>query len=536
MNNLKLTTKQLISGTEARKRLASGVKKLADMVKVTLGPSGRNVVLNRPSSSPIITKDGVTVAKEMKFVDPFEDMGAQMVKEVSINTASAAGDGTTTSTVLAHAIYSEGLKAVENGHNPIEIKRGIDKTVKAIIKKLDRVSYPTESTEDIARVGTISANNERWIGDLIAKAMDQIGSDGVITIQDGVAPETTVDIANGTRIRQGYLSEVMLTDREKFEGKYEDVKFIFFNGKLQSTPSLMRLLEQLQECTTKDFLQAHPIVLIADNFTNEVVEVLEAQYVNGIATIIPINSHGVGAEKGDMLKDLAVLTGGKVVGYEVDTLTSECFGTAEQIDITKDHYTILGGKGEDEAIISQIDRLKHYRQNAKHAFAAEHFNERIATLSGGLAVIYVGGRSKPEKIELKHRIEDALGATQAAVAEGYLPGGGTALAKIAKRIQVETDNEDQEIGLKIIRRACEEPLRQILLNGGIEPAVILDKVQSSSDFFIGYDAKAEVLTDLKECGIIDPTKVTKLAISNAASVAGIMLTTEGMITDLGDTE
>lgn len=859
MNTLKLTTKQLLHGAEARKKMAEGVRKLADMVKVTLGPRGRNVVLDRPSSSPIITKDGVTVAKEMKFSDPFENMGAQMVKEVSINTANAAGDGpqdlnsliltptgwirmgdvevgmqicgtkgttqtvmgvypkgeremfevtlsgnakvrccanhlwtvtdnrtrgtvktltlgeiiedyktsnadgstsynyfvekspvqftevkaempidpytlgvllgdgslsgvnasieislgrdkehilsklkfpegiefratlvdsknyyrvkvdaaikpvlesigllgttsntkhiphsylfssiesrqallqglldtdghinnrglyefstvstnlaedfmhlanslghqfshrikersmefgaysntpvhvvgqrkgykhgekimniestgevvpmqcikvsnedhlyitdgftavhnTTTSTLMADAIYRQGLQSIENGHNPIEVKRGIDKAVAAIVSKLTTISYPTETTEDIARVGAISANNEMWIGKLIADAMDQIGPEGVITIQDGTSPETYVDIADGTRIRQGYLSEMLLTDQEAHKGIYEDVKFVFYNGKLQSVPSILRLLQQIAKETNKEFLQTHPIILIADNFSTDAVEYLETQYMNGIATIIPVNSHGVGAEKGDMLNDLAVLTGGKVVGYGgVNAFTKSCFGSAERFELTYEHYTILGGAGDSDAILKEVDKLKFAKANAKHAFAAEHFSERIATLAGGIAVIYVGGRSKPEKIELKHRIEDALGATQAAVAEGFLPGGGTALAKLGKKIKVEVENEDQEIGVKIIRRACEEPLRQILTNCGLEPAVIVHQVQNSTDFFIGYDAKAGELTNLHERGIIDPTKVTKLAISNAASVAGLMLTTEGMVTDL----
>lgn len=537
MNTLKLTTKQLLHGAKARSRMLSGASKLADMVKVTLGPRGRNVVLDRPSSSPIITKDGVTVAKEMKFADPFENMAAQMIKEVSVNTANAAGDGTTTSTVMAEAIYRQGLQSVENGHNPIEVKRGIDKAVTAITSKLTTVSYPTETTEDIARVGAISANNEKWIGDLIADAMDQIGPEGVITIQDGVRPETYVDIADGTRIRQGYISEVMLTDPSNHKGTYEDVKFLFFNAKLQSRPALIKVLNQIAKETDKDFLQSHPIILIADNFSTDAVEFLEDQYINGIATIIPISSHGVGAEKGDMLNDLALLTGGKVVGYGgVKEFSKDCFGAAESFELTHEHYTILGGAGKPEGILEQVEKLKFAKRNAKHAYAAEHFGERIATLAGGVAVIYVGGRSKPEKIELKHRIEDALGATQAAVAEGFLPGGGTALAKIASRIKVDVENEDQNIGVKIIRRACEEPLRQILKNGGLEPAVILHEVLKSDDFFTGYDAKVGELTNMRDRGIIDPTKVTKLAISNAASVAGLMLTTEGMVTDLDKNE
>jgi chaperonin GroEL len=533
MNTNKLTTKQLLHGKEARAKMAEGVRKLADMVKATLGPRGRNVVLDRPSSSPIITKDGVTVAKEMKFDDPFENMGAQMVKEVSINTANAAGDGTTTSTLMADAIYRQGLKSIENGHNPIEVKRGIDKAVTAITKKLSTVSYPTETTEDIARVGAISANNEMWIGELIANAMDQIGPEGVITIQDGMTPDTYVDIAEGTRIRQGYLSEMMLTEPANHKGEYEDVKLVFFDGKLQSRPALLKLLEQIGKATNADFLRSHPIILVADNFSNDAVDFLEDQYINGIATIIPVNSHGVGAEKGDMLNDLAVLTGGKVVGYGgVNEFTLDCFGSADRFEITHENYTILGGGGDSDAIIEQVEKLKFAKANAKHAYAAEHYSERIASLAGGVAIIYVGGRSKPEKIELKHRIEDALGATQAAVAEGFLPGGGTALLKIANKINVETSNEDQEIGVKIIRKACEAPLRQILLNGGIEPAVILNEVLKSEDFFVGFDAKNEVLTNMRDSGIIDPTMVTKLAINNAASVAGLMLTTEGMVTDL----
>ena len=528
MDLTQLKNKKILEGEAARKKIAEGVGKLANAVKVTLGPRGRNVVLDRPSHAPIITKDGVTIASEIKFKDRYMNMGAQLVKEVSRNTADAAGDGTTTSTILADAIYREGLRSVENGASPIEIKRGIDKAVTAITNKLTTVSYPTESTEEIAQVGAISANNERWIGDLIADAMDQIGPEGVITVQDGMTSKTFVDITEGMRFRNGYLSELMLTDKENLKGEYEDVEIIFYNDKIMSMSILRHLLTQLESHPS---IKTTTFILMADSFSNEVVSYLEKNFMEGYCTMIPVKSLGLGAHKGDMLNDVAVLTGGKTVHHNVTELKPEYLGKAEKVLITAEHTTILGGKGDMEDQLAQVEKLKSMREKAPHDFDKEFYSERIARIAGGIAVIHAGGRSSAEIIELKHRIEDALGATQAAVAEGIVPGGGTALAKLAKKFTIDATHPDQELGAKIVRRACEAPLRQILDNAGIEPPVILNQVQKSPDWFDGFDAKAGDLTNLKERGIIDPTRVTKLALANAASIAGLLLTTEALITE-----
>jgi len=527
MDLTQLDNKQILRGKDIRSKIKEGVAKLADTVKVTLGPCGRNVILNRENTGPIITKDGVTIASEIKFKDPWKDMGAQLVKEVSRRTADAAGDGTTTSTVLADAIYREGLRSVENGANPIELRRGIDKATAAIIKKLATVSYPTSSTKEISQVGAISANNESWIGELIADAMDQIGPEGVITVQDGMTAETFVDITEGMKFNNGFLSEKMLTDGESLKGEYSDVNVICFNGKVMSPAILTSLMNPLSE---------HPkfgtevFLLIADSFSGEVIKTLEHNYHNGNCTVIPVKSHGVNQYKGEMLNDIAVLTGGKTIGYNTDSLTLSSLGKADKVVMTASSTLILGGQGDFEEVTVLVNSLKSKRDRAPQAFDKEFYSERIARVAGGVAIIHAGGRSDAEITELKHRIEDALGATQAAVAEGIVPGGGTALEKLANKFEIDAENPDQELGAKIVRVACEAPLRQILLNAGVEPAIILAQVQKSADWFDGYDAKEGRLTNLKNFGIIDPTKVTRLALDNAASIAGILLTTEAGVT------
>jgi chaperonin GroEL len=485
-------------------------------------------VLDREASAPIITKDGVTIASEIKFKDRYMNMGAQLVKEVSRNTAAAAGDGTTTSTILADAIYREGLRSVENGASPIEIKRGIDKAVDAICKKLNKIAFPIETTEEVAQVGAISANNERWIGDLIANAMDQIGPEGVITVQDGLTPETFVDITEGMRFKKGYQIESMLTNIEALKGEYEDVAVLYFNGKLMARNILVPLMNELSK---------HPkfgtttFLLIADVFGPQVLELLEHNSKQGNCQVIPVVNPGVSNGKADALRDMAALTGGKVVGADVPDFKLEYLGTAEKVIMTSDHTTIIDGVNPIELQLDYVEKLKAQREKAPSAFDKEYFSERIARIAGGIAVIHVGGRSDAAITELKHRIEDALGATQAAVEGGIVPGGGTALAKLALRFDIDAENDDQELGATVIRKACEAPLRQILENAGIEPPVILAKVRESADWFDGYDAKANVLTNLKESGIIDPAMVTKLALANAASIAGLLLTTEALITD-----
>jgi len=527
MDLTQLSDKQIMTGAELRKEIGEGLGKLADTVKVTLGPCGRTVILDRETTNPIITKDGISVALEIKFKNPWMNFGAQLVKEASKRTADAAGDGTSTTVVLTDAIYREGLRGVENGANPIELRRGIDKATAAIIKKLATVSYPTSSTKEISQVGAISANNESWIGELIADAMDQIGPEGVITVQDGMTAETFVDITEGMKFNNGFLSEKMLTDEESLKGEYSDVNVICFNGKVMSPAILTSLMNPLSE---------HPkfgtevFLLIADSFSGEVIKTLEHNYHNGNCTVIPVKSHGVNQYKGEMLNDIAVLTGGKTIGHNTDSLTLSSLGKADKVVMTASSTLILGGQGDFEEVTGLVNSLKSKRDRAPQAFDKEFYSERIARVAGGVAIIHAGGRSDAEITELKHRIEDALGATQAAVAEGIVPGGGTALAKLANKFEIDAENPDQELGAKIVRVACEAPLRQILLNAGVEPAIILDQVQKSADWFDGYDAKAGRLTNLKDYGIIDPTKVTRLALDNAASIAGILLTTEAGVT------
>jgi chaperonin GroEL len=531
MDLTQLSTKQLEHGSGARQLIKQGVNKLADAVKVTLGPRGRNVVIDRDRVAPIITKDGVTVANEIKFRNKFENMGAQLVKEVSRNTANAAGDGTTSSCVVAAAIYNEGLRSVENGSSPIELKRGIDKAVADLTAQLTKFSYPTSSTQDIANVGAISANNEMWIGELIADAMDKVGKDGLITVQDGKSPETYVEVTDGMRWYNGYMLDTTITDREKLVGEYNDVTVICYNDKIMSLNIIGKIMNELAK--DKEKFSEFPILLIADAFGADVLKVIETNNLAGNCHVIPIKSFGVGSQKGDMLEDVAILTGGKAVKHRDTTeVTWDVAGIAESVIITEGTTTIIGGKGRANEIKNRVARLKTMKDKAPTDFDKEFFNERIARLAGGIAVIYSGGRSDAEIIELRHRIEDALGATQAAVAEGLAPGGGTALAKLSNRLVIpEGLHPDQRLGYEIVKRACFAPLRQILVNAGYEPSLIIKDVLDTGDWFDGYDAKEGELTNMLERGIVDPTRVTKLVINNAASISGLLLTTEVLITD-----
>ena len=532
MDLAQLGNKQIESGSKARQLIKQGVQKLANAVKVTLGPRGRNVVIDRQHSAPIITKDGVTVASEIKLSNKYENMGAQLVKEVSRNTANAAGDGTTSATILAEAIYVEGLRSVENGASPIELKRGIDKAVEALTAKLTTVSYPTSSNEEIANVGAISANNEMWIGELIADAMDQVGKEGLITVQDSKAAKTRVEIADGMRFYNGYMLETTISDKEQLIGEYNDVSVLCYNDKIMSMSVLSKIMKKLA-AEDRERFRDYPIVILADAFGAEVLKTIEANNIAGHCLIIPIKSFGVGSQKGEMMEDVSILTGGKTVMLrEVSEVEWGVIGTADQITITAEDTTILGGAGTTEALQSRIATLKTMKEKAPTDFDKEFFNERIARLAGGIAIIYAGGRSDAETIELRHRIEDALGATQAAVAEGLVPGGGTALAKLAHRLTIPSDlHPDQKLGYEIVKKACFAPLSQILWNAGLEPVLITKEVLDSEEWFDGYDAKAGELTNLLQRGIVDPTRVTKLALNNAASISGLLLTTEVIITE-----
>jgi len=541
MDLSKLPSKQILLGTEVRNKMKKGIDKMVGAARVTLGPKGRFVILDREHSTPIVTKDGISCLNEIKFKDPFMNAGAQLVKEVSRRTADAAGDGTTTSAIMAHALFSEGLSSVEHGASPIEIKRGIDKTVQVLVDQLDKVAYPTDSLKEIEQVGAISANNEQWIGELIAEAMDEIGPDGVITVQDGFTHKTFVDIAEGMRLRSGYLSEALLTDKENLKGEYEDVEIIFFNGKLNSAPAFLNLMNKVAEKHPN--FQSTTFLLIANSFSMDVIADIEHNYERGIGRVIPVKGIGTNQDKGENMEDIAALTGGHVLGHKgrVD-FEVDCLGKAGKVVLTHEHMTILDGAADEAITLSRVDELKAMRDKAPSPYDKEAYSERIARLAGGIAVIHAGGRSDAEIIELKHRIEDALGATQAAVAEGIVPGGGTALAKLGGKLGYEENsqlfvavsNKDQQLGVDIVKRACEAPFKQILENAGLEHQILLEQVRRSEDWFTGYDAKEGRLTNMKNSGIIDPVRVTKLAIQNAASIAGLLLTTEGMITEDND--
>ena len=514
---------------EARDALKRGVDKLADAVKVTLGPRGRNVVIEKSFGSPTVTKDGVTVAKEIELSDKVENMGAQMVREVASKTSDNAGDGTTTATVLAQSIIRTGMKNVTAGANPMELKRGIDKAVEAVVAELKNQSKPVgDSLDSIRQVGTISANGDDEIGGRIAEAMEKVGKDGVITVEEAKGTETYLETVEGMQFDRGYLSPYFVTNSDSMTTEMEDPFILIFYKKISAMKDLLPVLEKVIQ-TSK------PLLIIAEDVEGEALATLVVNKLRGSLKIAAVKAPGFGDRRKAMLEDIAILTGGTVIseerGYKLENATLDFLGTADRVNIDKDNTTIVGGKGKNDDIKARINQIKTQIETTTSDYDREKLQERLAKLSGGVAVLYIGAASEVEMKEKKARVEDALHATRAAVEEGIVPGGGVALLRTVKVFDgLKADNQDQEVGFNIVRRALEAPLRAISNNAGVEGSIVVQKVLEGEGAF-GYNARTEVYEDLIKAGVIDPTKVTRTALENAASVAGLMLTTEAVIVD-----
>ena len=520
--------KEILYGEEARSKLLDGVNKLADTVKVTLGPKGRNVVLDKSYGAPLITNDGVTIAKEIELEDPFENMGASLVKEVSTKTNDVAGDGTTTATVLAQSMLKEGVKIVAAGGDVLGIKKGMDKATSVAVEALKEMSSSVNGKEDIARVASISANSEE-IGNLIADAMEKVSKDGVITIEESKTSSTEVSVVEGMQFDKGYVSPYMVTDTEKMEVVMDNPYILITDRKLNNIQEILPLLEEISS-------QSGKLVIIADDFENEALSALILNKLRGILNVVCVKAPMFGDKRKDVLEDIAVLTGGEVIssdlGLELKDTNLMQLGRAKQIKITKEETIIVDGLGDKEAITSRINVIRKNIEETKSSYDKETLEERLAKLSGGVAVIYVGAATEIEMKEKKLRIEDALSATKAAVEEGILPGGGTAYVNVIPKVKelLNSSNGGEKIGVEIILKALEEPIKQIAKNAGLEGAVILEKVKEAKDG-IGFDVAKEEYVDMKKAGIVDPTKVTRSALQNAVSVASMILTTESIMTD-----
>ena len=519
--------KDIKYGEEARKALLEGVNKLADTVKVTIGPKGRNVVLDKNFGAPLITNDGVTIAKEIELEDPYENVGARLVKEVSTKTNDVAGDGTTTATVLAQAIIREGVKNVAAGGDPMAIKRGMDKAVDEAVKGLKEISSGINGKEDIARVASISANNKK-IGDLIAEAMEKVSKDGVITIEESKTAQTELEVVEGMQFDKGYISPYMVTDTEKMEAVMDNPYILITDKKISNIQEILPILESLMQASGK-------LVIIADDIEGEALSTLILNKLRGVLNVVAVKAPGFGDKRKEMLQDIAILTGGEVItsdlGLELKDTQIEQLGRARQVKIQKESTIIVDGAGEKEKIASRVKQIRAAINETTSDFDKENLQERLAKLAGGVAVIGVGAATEVEMKEMKLRIEDALSATKAAVEEGIVAGGGTAYVNVLPRLEKLLDEvkEDEKLGVKIILKALEEPVKQIATNAGLEGSVILEKVKSSAPGF-GFDALNEQYVDMKKAGIVDPMKVTRSALQNAASVASMVLTTESVVT------
>jgi chaperonin GroEL len=522
-----MAAKDVRFSEDARGRVLRGVNMLADAVTVTLGPRGRNVCLEKSWGSPTITKDGVTVAKEIQLEDKFENMGAQMVKEVASKTSDVAGDGTTTATVLSRAIFGEGLKLVAAGHDPMSIKRGIDKAVAKVVDELKAMSKPTRDRDEIAQVGTISANNDKTIGAILAEAMDKVGKEGVITVEEAKGLETTLDLVEGMRFDRGYLSPYFVTDPERMECVYEDVYLLINEKKISSMKDLLPVLENVAK-TSK------PLLIIAEELEGEALATLVVNKLRGTLKVVAVKAPGFGDRRKAMLEDIAILTDGKMIaeelGIKLENVTLKDLGRAKRIIIDKDNTTIVEGAGKKSGIEGRITQLRAQIEETTSDYDREKLQERLAKLAGGVAVVKVGAATEVEMKEKKARVEDALHATRAAVEEGIVPGGGVALIRASAGLGNLRVSEDEKVGVRIVQKALEEPLRWIADNAGAEGSVVLDKVKNGKGAF-GFNAAAEEFEDLVKAGIVDPTKVVRIALQNAASVAGLMITTEAMIAD-----
>jgi len=523
-----MAAKELLFNTDARAKLKKGVDALADAVKVTLGPKGRNVVIDKKFGSPTVTKDGVTVAKEVELADAIENMGAQMVKEVATKTSDLAGDGTTTATVLAQAIYREGLKNVTAGANPMELKRGIEKAVEAVVEELKKLSTPSAGKKEIAQVGTISANNDSEIGKLIADAMEKVGKDGVITVEEAKGLETTLETVDGMQFDRGYLSPYFVTDPEKMEAALEDVYLLIHDKKISAMKELLPVLEKVAQT-------GKPLLIVAEDVEGEALATLVVNKLRGTLKVCAVKAPGFGDRRKEMLVDIAKLTGGKViseeVGFKLENAVLADLGRAKRVVVDKDNTTVVDGKGKDDDIQGRIAEIKVAIDKSTSDYDREKLQERLAKLSGGVAVIHVGAATETEMKEKKARVEDALHATRAAVEEGIVPGGGVALLRCQAILDKVKGTDDEKIGAEIIRRALEEPIRMIAQNAGVEGSIIVAKVKESKDKNFGYNAATDEYEDLVKAGVIDPTKVTRTALQNAASIAGLLLTTECVVVE-----
>src|SRR5471032_2691837 len=521
--------KQIVYGEQSRQAILRGVNQLADAVKVTLGPKGRNVVLDKKFGSPTITKDGVTVAKEIDLKDPLENMGAQMVREVASKTSDTAGDGTTTATVLAQAIYREGAKNVAAGANPMEVKRGIEKAVEALTAELKRMSKPV-SGNMVAQVGTISANNDETIGKIIAEAMDKVGKDGVITVEEARTLETSLEVVEGMQFDRGYLSPYFVTDPERMEVVLENPVILIHEKKISSMKDLLPVLEQVARL-------GRPLLIIAEDIEGEALATLVVNKLRGTLQAAAVKAPGFGDRRKAMLEDIAILTNGRAItedlGIKLESVKLEDLGKAKKITIDKDNTTIVEGAGASAAIEGRVKQLRAQVEDTTSDYDREKLQERLAKLVGGVAVIKVGAATETEMKEKKARVEDAMHATRAAVEEGIVPGGGVALVRCqAALVGLKFKNDDEETGAEIVRRALEEPLRQIVANSGEEGAIVVGKIRDSKENNYGYNAQTDKFEDLVKAGVIDPTKVTRTALQNAASIAALMLTTEALVSDV----
>jgi chaperonin GroEL len=525
-----MASKEIRFDQEARSKLLAGVNTLANAVRVTLGPKGRNVIIEKSFGSPTITKDGVTVAKEIECEDRFENMGAQMVKEVASKTSDVAGDGTTTATVLAQAIFREGSKLVVAGMNPMELKRGIEKAVEAIVADLAKMSKPTKDSNEIAQVGTISANSDETIGQIISEAMQKVGKEGVITVEEAKSMETVLEVVEGMQFDRGYLSPYFVTDPERMEAVIEEPLILLHEKKISSMKDLLPLLEQVAR-------QGKPLVIVAEDIEGEALATLVVNKLRGTLNAAAVKAPGFGDRRKAMLQDMAILTGGQVIaeelGLKLENVTLKDLGKAKRMVIDKDNTTIIDGAGSKKEIEGRCTELRKQVEETTSDYDREKLQERLAKLVGGVAVVKVGAATETEMKEKKARVEDALHATRAAIEEGIVPGGGVALLRAQRALDGIGENDEQRAGVSIVRRAVEEPMRRIAENAGVDGAIVVDKVKSGKGSF-GFNAQTEEYEDLMKAGVIDPTKVVRSALQNAASVASLLLTTEAMVAEKPD--
>ncbi|WP_029519893.1 MULTISPECIES: chaperonin GroEL [unclassified Persephonella] len=526
--------KMIIYGEEARAKLKAGVDKLANAVKVTLGPRGREVILEKKWGSPNVTKDGVSVAKEIELPDPLENMAAQLVKEVASKTADVAGDGTTTATILTQAIYTEGLKAIASGANPVYVKRGIDEAVKVVVEELKKLSKEVSGRKEIEQVATISANNDPEIGKIIADAMEKVGKDGVITVEESKTSETTLEVVEGMQFDRGYLSPYFVTNPEKMEAVLENPYILIYEKKISNIRELLPVLEKVVQTN-------RPLVIIAEDVEGEALATLVVNNLKGVLKVAAVKAPGFGERRKAMLQDIAILTGGQAItedlGIKLENVDLDMLGQADKVVIDKDNTTIIGGKGNPEDIKARIEQIKAQIETTTSEYDKEKLQERLAKLAGGVAIIKVGAATEAELKEKKDRVDDAVHATKAAVEEGIVPGGGVALLRAAKALcELKDENPDKQWGIDIIRKAAQVPLKQIANNAGFEGSVVIEKVKANDNINYGFNAATGEYVDMIEAGIIDPTKVVRTAIQNAASVAGTMLTAEALVAEIPEKE